>query len=114
MTESVQGPERLAALLYQGASGEAQVSWMEMAKFLLAHGVSLPDSGDAPRAEPSEAAIEAAWKVVQEGDPSSRTDHDGFVKRLIVLALHAAYAVDRGALGGSSLPVRAAPEQEPT
>ena len=46
---AVQGPERLAALLREAANGEAQASWAKMAEWLLAHGVSLPDSGDAPR-----------------------------------------------------------------
>jgi len=53
MTESVQGPERLAALIgeWEGRKPPDTVD-RDMAKWLLAHGLSLPDSGDALRAEP--------------------------------------------------------------
>ena len=57
MTESVQGPERLAALLLErygnwyGADPSDQQAVdgaRDDAAWLLARGVSLPDSGDAP------------------------------------------------------------------
>jgi hypothetical protein len=46
MTESVQGPERLAALLDELSRVPPYRTNQEKAEWLLAHGVSLPDSGE--------------------------------------------------------------------
>ena len=51
MTESVQGPERLAAMLDELSRVPPYRTNQEKAEWLLAHGVLLPDSGDAPRLE---------------------------------------------------------------
>ena len=58
MTESVQGPERLAALL-SACPFVRSSQWRGTAEWLLAHGVSLPDSGDAPRLGGVEALMQA-------------------------------------------------------
>jgi len=62
-----------------------------------AAGVSLPDSGDAPRVEPTEAAIEAALAAIWLYTDSSGgvLKVDGFAKDVVLTALKAAYAVDR-------------------
>ncbi len=63
--ESLQGPERLAALLDEMFNLEDDMTTRDEAAWLLARGVSLPDSGDAPRAldlDAIEAAFITYWK----------------------------------------------------
>ena len=119
MTENdVQGPERLAALLRthpmfgpieddtasptqrqldEHDSAQRRQRADGLATWLIDNGVSLPDSGDAPRAEPTGAAIEAAIAAIWLYTDSSSgvLKVDGFAKDVVLTALKAAYAVDR-------------------
>lgn len=106
--------ERLAALLAEVAQvdtarpeGDHMTDLMK-AEWLIVRGVALPAPEPAP---PSEAAAKAAhdefWRDRDVEEVRRRNMERREVSSLWLEVLRAAYAVD---FGGSSLPVRAAPE----